>query len=181
MKITIIRHEKVQMTWEKKYNSAGFDLACDTYDRCDIIAKEKENFQMEDVQAIYISELVRTYQTACKLYGKRDFIKTPLFNEVPLKSFKDTKHVYPLWVWNVLGRLQWLCESRRQEETKKETIERARQAIRLLEENGEDCCVVTHGFFMRTLIGELKRKGYRIEKSNTFGISNLDRIFAERK
>lgn len=44
----------------------------------------------------------------------------------------------------------------------------------------EDCYLITHGFYLRTLIRELKKQGYRIRKSSPLGISNLDRIIAVR-
>lgn len=178
MRIIIIRHEKVDMGWDKKYNSVAYDLACDKYDRCSIVPERKANFEIGEIKTIYISELLRTYETACKIFGKINFLKTPLLNEVPLKSFKDTEHMYPLWLWNLMGRLQWFIQNKRQVEGKKETIVRASQMIDLLEKNQDDCCVITHGFYMRTFIKELKTHGYKIERSNLLGISNLDKIIA---
>lgn len=178
MKIIIIRHEKVDMTWEKKYNSVTYDLACNKYDESPIVLSDKEYSKKDDAKTVYISELSRTYETACRLFSKEVFIKTALLNEVPLKSFKDTNKMYPLWIWNFVGRVQWLLESNRQAESKKKTIIRAKEMIKLLEENQEDCYLVTHGFFMRVLIKELKKRGYTIRNNNFLGISNLDMIVA---
>lgn len=37
-----------------------------------------------------------------------------LINEVPLKSSFDTKMNVPLWFWNLVGRLQWFINCRKQ-------------------------------------------------------------------
>lgn len=144
LRITVIRHEKVDMSWDKKYNSAAYDLACNKYDECPIVLPSREYTKIDDSKTVYISELSRTYETACRLFNKSDFFKTALLNEVPLRSFKETNKMYPLWIWNFVGRFQWFLQSNRQEESKKETIIRAKKMIDLLEERQEDCYLITH-------------------------------------
>ncbi|WP_442861686.1 histidine phosphatase family protein [Butyrivibrio sp.] len=119
-----------------------------------------------NVSKVYISTLDRSYQTARQLFGEREFAKTDLINEVPLRSAFDTKKKLPLWFWNVTGRLQWLCNSNRQPETKRQTNERAKRFVQELINNAEDCTIVTHGFFMHTLISEMKRSGFRPDKTS---------------
>ena len=174
----MIRHEKADMAWDKKYNSAAYDLACDKYDECPIVLSSKEYSKIDDTKTVYISELSRTYETACKLFNKSDFIKTSLLNEVPLKSFKDTNKMYPLWVWNFVGRFQWFLQSDRQTEGKRETEIRAKKMIELLEKHREDCYLITHGFYMKVLIKELKKQGYKIKNDSFFAISYLSMIVA---
>ena len=86
--------------------------------------------------------------------------------------------MYPLWLWNFVGRLQWFLQSARQEESKKETIIRAKRMIELLEERQEDCYLITHGFYMRVFIKQLRRQGYKISNNRIWGISNLGMIVA---
>ena len=178
MKLIMIRHEQVDMLWDKKYNSTTYDLACNKYDECPTVLPSKRYPKIDDTKAIYISELSRTYETACRLFKKRNFSKTALLNEVPLKSFKDTNKMYPLWLWNFMGRLQWFLQNDRQAESKTETIMRAKRMIKLLEGRQEDCYLITHGFYMRVFIKELKKRGYIIKNNHFFGISNLDMIVA---
>lgn len=178
MKIVIIRHAKVNMEWEKRYDSKLYDLACKKYDTSDIVPISEIMPNENSIDVIYISELSRSYETAYQLFGKTDFCKTSLINEVPLKSFKDTKKKNPLWIWNFIGRLQWLFNNRRQPETRRQTLIRAKKAIELVENNNKDCFVITHGFYMRTLIKELRSKGYKIEKQTRIRIANLDKIIA---
>ena len=177
MEIVIIRHAKVNMTWEKAYDSKGFDSACSEYD-----TKEISNVteKISNKNVVYISSLPRTYETACKLFDSEDFYKTSLINEVPLRSFKDTNKKYPLWVWNIVGRLQWMFNNKRQIETRNETIVRAHNAIDIIESNNKDCFVITHGFYMMTLIKELRHRGYKIQKKHGAGIANLEKIIASK-
>lgn len=181
MRIIVIRHEKVDMTWDRKYNSAAYDLACEYYDRCPIAFSDKKYAKSAGAGKVYVSGLSRTYETACRLFDGTDFVKTALLNEVPLRSFKDTERLYPLWVWNFIGRFQWFLGKSRQPESREKTRVRVREMIRLLEKRQEDCYLVTHGFYMRVFISELRRCGYRIRREKgfrKFGISNLDRVVA---
>ena len=178
MRITVIRHEQVDMSWDQKYNSATYDLACSKYDKCPIVLPRGGYPKVDDTKTVYVSELSRTYETACRLFEKSDFIKTALLNEVPLKSFKETNKMYPLWIWNFIGRVQWFIQSNRQEESKKGTITRAKGMIDLLEERQEDCYLITHGFYMKVFIKELKKQGYKIRNNHILGISNLGMIVA---
>lgn len=179
MRIEIIRHQKVNMEWASKYNASSYDLACQTYDQSPIITQDtKLQIPSNYPTKIYISELSRTYETAYQLFGERDFIKTNLLNEVPLRSFHDFHHLLPVTLWNVMGRLQWFIGSQRQSESKRQTIKRAQKLLELLESAHEDCCLVTHGFFMHTLLKVLKKQGYHIDTNHTFGFSNLERLIA---
>lgn len=175
MKITIIRHGKVDMEWKKWYTSEQFDEDCTKYDISPIApVDDKEEMT---IVSIYISTLKRSRQTAEQLFGDKTFLETELLDEVPLKSFCDCKVLLPLWMWNVGGRLQWMMQSRRQPERKADTQKRAKRLIENLIEQNRDCILVSHGFFMRTLIAELKRQGFCISKSGV-GIANLAQITA---
>ena len=60
---------------------------------------------------------------------------------------------------------QLMTGSKRQPENKAQTISRAEQFVSLVADCDEDCCVVTHGFFMHTLIRMFKNAGFRADKS----------------
>lgn len=178
MKIYIIRHGRVNMKWEKKYDSKDYDKACSIYD-ISPVQKIDEKINTLSEEKIYISELSRTFDTASQLFNRKesDYIKTGLLNEVPLRSFMDTKHEMPLLLWNIIGRLQWKFSNKRQMETINQTYNRADKAIEFLERENRDCYVVTHGFFMRVLIKQLKKKEYKITGPK-MNIGNLDMIIA---
>lgn len=179
MKIIIIRHEKVDMEWAAKYNSASFQADCDKYDRCSVVKDPVQTIDVDaDKYSIYISELIRTYETACKLFGRKDFIKTELLNEVPMRPYKDSDRQIRRQIWNLFGRLQWLWQNRHQPEVRCDSEKRADALIDMLENKGNDCYLVTHGFYMRTIVKMLKKRGYSISRANKLGIGNLDQITA---
>ena len=166
MKIVIIRHGKVNYTWNKWYTSEGFDQACSEYNDAPII---EERYKVPDIeyQNIIISELSRTHETAENLHVNAKLKKTALINEVPLKSSKDTKLRIPLWYWNISGRLQWFFNSSRQSEGRRQTRKRARRFAGILINGNKDCLVVTHGFYMHTLLREMKKMGFSIGKAHS--------------
>lgn len=166
MKVVIIRHAEVDLVWSKRSTSEEFDAECRMYDEAAIKKNDYEIPQME-FQKIYISALPRTRATAELLFPERKFTVTKLINEVPLGSSFDTKKKMPLWVWNVSGRLQWFLNSSRQAERKSETRKRARRFIRTLIKENVDCAIVTHGFFMHTLIKEMKKCGFKVDNNHS--------------
>ena len=164
MEVTIIRHGKVKHTWKKYCSSEEFDEECRIYDIAPI--EEMAKAAICDASKIYISTLDRSYQTAKKMYGEGAFFRTKLINEVPLKSAFDTKLKLPTWFWNISGRLQWLINSSRQPESRSQTVERTERFTRGVVERNEDCVLVTHGFFMHTLISVMKQRGFNCYKTS---------------
>ena len=86
-----------------------------------------------------------------------------------------------MWLWNVLGRVQWFLGSARQSEKRKETIRRANMVVAILEQENSDCVLVTHGFFMKTLMKVLKKRGYKLVGCNSIVVENLQMIVAEKR
>lgn len=175
MKIILIRHAKVDMKWNRHYHSSSFDNACSLYDTSKITKLNR--VKRSSIEKIYISDLSRTYETAVQLFGNKDFKKLELINEVPLRSFTDTKRSLPCFIWMALGRMQWWMENKRQPETKSETIHRAKQVVSMLIHENEDCYIITHGLFIKVLLKELRRAGFQISK-NKLKWENLDEIIA---
>ena len=178
MIITIIRHGKVDHTWKKSCTSAEFDEECRLYDSAPL--EDMRGVEKCKANKVYISTLDRSFQTAKILFGDMPFCRTEKINEVPLRSAFDTGLRMPLWFWNVTGRLQWLCNSRRQPETKRQTRDRAEDFAKELLQSGEDCTLVTHGFFMHTLISVLKRHGFRADASSIH-YKNAEAIVLQKK
>lgn len=170
MKIVLIRHAKVNYKWKHWYKAQEFNVACREYDLSKIDAVNKYNIDTSN--KIYISELLRTYETASLIFGEKSFLKMNLFNEVSLNAFTNKSVILPVGVWNVIGRIQWYVNSKKQFETKKQTYERARKTIEYLEDRNEDCFIVCHGFYMRVLLREFKTRGY-IGDYSRVGIKNL--------
>lgn len=177
MKITIIRHGKVDMKWSKWCTSKQFDFECCQYDEAALVPISCNDLQNDGGEEIYISTLKRSRITAEILFKRKLFIETELLNEVPLKSFCDCRIKLPLWLWNVIGRAEWLLQCNRQPEGRSMTEQRADKVIQLLGKKNKDCILVSHGFFMRTLIRRLESNGFTIDKKK-LGFANLEKVTA---
>ncbi len=178
MKVAVIRHAEVDFCWQKRYSSEGFDSDCRVYDSAPI-KEMMHSLPQVRCERIYISELSRSRDTADKLFPEGEFIKSNHINEVPLKSCFDTTNEIPLWFWNLSGRFQWLINSPRQVEGRKQTIERAIIFVAMICKDNKDCAVVTHGFYMHTLLRQMKKAGFRINTSSV-KYKNGECIMAEK-
>jgi len=112
--------------------------------------------------------LSRSKETAISIFGKGDFRQTGLIDEVPLRSAFDSKIRLPLWFWNIVGRIQWFFNIERQIEGRFNTKKRAKSFVNMLCKDGENAIVVTHGFFMYTLLNVFKEAGFRYDKSYVY-------------
>lgn len=83
-----------------------------------------------------------------------------MYDEVPLCASVSSDKKLPLIFWNVSGRLQWFFNIRLQKECRKETVHRARLFVEMIAEKKETCIVVTHGFFMHTLLTQMKKQAF---------------------
>ena len=164
MKVIIMRHSKVKYIWKKWYTSDDFDKACKEYNMA-FVEHTEQNFPDFNYKNIYISSLSRSKETAINIFGQAYLRQTELIDEVPLRSAFDSKIRFPLWFWNFTGRLQLFFNMRRQIEGRFNTLERAKSFVNMLCRDGEDAIVITHGFFMHTLLNAFKNEGFRYDKS----------------
>ncbi|MBD2751307.1 phosphoglycerate mutase family protein [Spirosoma validum] len=156
MKIRFIRHSKVVFKWKAIYDSSSFDLACVNYDSSPVQSGER----VQSAEKIaYISSLKRSEETANALFHEGiEWVKTDLLNEIPLRSFVDTKLKLPTILWMIVGRVQWYLNASRQAETRKKTKERINSFLNHIEGKQQDCLVIGHGFYFWELITEMKKR-----------------------
>ena len=117
---------------------------------------------------VYISRLERSKSTALYLFGEAALKQTELLDEVPLRSSFDTELRLPLWFWNLTGRIQWFLNHPRQAEARRLTECRARKLVGKVSAAGEDCILVTHGFYMHTLVKEFKKAGFKTKQRRAY-------------
>ena len=165
MIVIIMRHSRVKYIWKKWYTSDEFDKACKEYNRA-LVEYTEQKFQDFNHKNIYISTLSRSRETAVSTFGQTHLRQTGLIDEVPLRSAFDSKIRLPLWFWNFAGRIQWFFNIERQNEGRFNTKKRAKSFVNMLCRDGKDAIVITHGFFMHTLLNAFKDKGFRYDKSN---------------
>ena len=194
------------MTWKDSYDSKGFDEANKEYDVSPLFPYSGR-VNKPDGFDVYISGLIRTYDTALQVFGveakdvkvvdlnpKEDIAKdiphaddvivlnrTPLLNEVPKHSYKDSEGKLPRFWWVMRSRMQWFFNSSRQPENKKMTKARAAEFLDYIEAKNRDCVIFSHEFYLYTLKAELEKRGYIIERSNLFRIKNWERIRATKR
>ncbi|KEQ28332.1 hypothetical protein [Pedobacter antarcticus] len=158
MKITFIRHSKVLFNWDKFYNADSFVSACKEYDNSPVQSGEKLKIEK---QPVYISSLIRTEQTSNNLFQKEiEVIATALLNEIPIKPFIRTKLRLPIFLWMVLGRLQWYFNSSNQPETKRSSQARINQFLDHILSENQNCIIIGHGFYFAQMVGEMKKRDF---------------------
>lgn len=177
MRVIIIRHGKVDFKWKKWSTSGQFDKDCKMYDKAPIFCLSFDVSRIK-YQTIYISTLQRSRETANQLFGDKDFISTKLIDEVPLCASFTSSRKLPLVFWNVSGRLQWFFNIPSQKECRRETVHRAEQFIEMIEKKEENCIIITHGFFMHTLLNQMKKQAFQISHTR-LKYSNGECIIAE--
>ena len=97
MRIRIIRHGEVDYNWGRKLDSKGYDRSCREYDESPIKDSEKRLILAEG-EPIFISSLERTFHTAKQVFGDEEVHRSKNFDEVPLRSYKDTEKKHAVWV-----------------------------------------------------------------------------------
>lgn len=177
MRAIIIRHGKVDFQWRKWSTSEQFNKDCKMYDEAAIFSLLSDVPQI-NYQNIYTSSLQRSRETANQLFGEKDFISTKLLDEVPLCASVASNKKLPLIFWIISGRLQWLFNIHSLNECRKESVCRAKQFIKMIIEKGDDCIIVTHGFFMHTLLSQMKRQAFQISHTR-LSYSNGECVIAE--
>ena len=175
-----MRHAKPDFTWEKSYDSAAFDAACAAYDEAGADAFSPDVFDARD-KTIYVSDCRRALETAKAMFPDAEIVTTDLLREVPLRSFRDTTKSLPLWYWNLRGRLQWMRGSARQPETRQETTRRAEAFVDLLEKEDRDAVLITHGFYLTTLLKALRIRGFVLTRSGMGKVDYLERVRATKR
>ena len=178
MKVIVIRHEKVDFRRSCCCEPAVFDRECAAYDQAPL-KTAVYTIPQGEFKSIYVSTLPRSRETARLMFPGKDLQESELIHEVPCRSAFDSKIRLPLWLWFLIGRLQWAAGSTRQPEKRRDTENRSRQFIENLCRDGADCAVVTHGFFMHILLRDLKKAGFRTDRSR-LNFKHGEYVTAER-
>ena len=178
MKVIIIRHGKVAYRRSRCCSSEEFDRECAAYDQAPL-SRAEYSAPKGEFRRIYVSTLPRSRETARLMFPRSDLQESELIHEVPCRSAFDSRIKLPLWLWFFLGRLQWAAGSAWQPEKRRDTVQRSRQFIEILCRDGADCAVVTHGFFMHILLRELKKAGFRTDRTR-LNFKHGEYVTAER-
>lgn len=159
MTIGLVRHFKVNCTANSFMTAGEFEDWVKKYDNSDVIVNK---FVTKDIKwdKCFSSDLSRAIKTARAIFTE-DIMITQLLREVPISPICKTNLKLPYIFWCIFGRAAWHFHHQSQVEVKRATQKRAIEFLDgILNGNNNNVLIVCHGFFMRTLQKELKRRGF---------------------
>ncbi len=157
MKIYLMRHYKVKMKFQSRYNSTDYMKDSIEYNLRDVY----EGAPSAPVEGrLYASTMKRAIQTAEMAFNKTPEILEGI-HEVTMKNYRQSDRSKSVNWWETMARVHWFFNNKSQYETRDETFERLTKALDLLEQRGEDATLVMHGHAMRCMAYLLKKRGYR--------------------
>ncbi|EHB68487.1 MULTISPECIES: histidine phosphatase family protein [Paenibacillus] len=160
--IGIVRHFKVTYKPENKWMTAKqFNNWVEEYDKAEIqIANNISNDRKWDV--CYCSNQSRATRTA-KVIFDGEIIITDQLREIGITAVSKSKIKLHLTIWLILARIAWFLSHKSQEESKLQTLSRAKLILDEIEQKYSETnvLIVSHGAFIKTLTKELDRRGYK--------------------
>ena len=160
MKIGIVRHYKVDYKTKKMMNSNDFEEYVTGYDNASVI-ENKIDLAFIQWKKCYCSDLTRAIITAKRIYDK-ELEMTDLLREVKMYPVKKTQLKIPAFLWSISSRIAWKLNHVSQLETSNDTRRRVKGFLSKLDLKGdENILIVSHGFFLMTLVNELKLLGFK--------------------
>ncbi len=157
MKIYLMRHYKVKMDYQERYDSSGYMRDSIEYNQRDVYPGEPS---APAGGRLYASCMKRAIRTAQLAFGKTPQI-LPGIHEVTMKNCVVTTRQKSFIWWEAMARLHWFFNNPSQYETRHETFARLATALDYVEAQGEDATLVMHGHAMRCMAYILKKRGYR--------------------
>lgn len=160
MKIGVIRHFKVDYKAKGMMSSSDFEEYVISYDNASVI-KNEIDLEYNQWNKCYCSDLTRAIITAKSVYDKELEI-TDLLREVKMYPVKKLQIRIPSFLWSISSRIAWKLNHVSQLETADYTRKRAKEFLSKLDLNSdENILIVSHGFFLITLVDELKLLGFK--------------------
>ena len=185
MKITLIRTAQPCCEEPLRCSSSAFNEASAAYEHTGILPYTGRVYETSG-RIIYCGTQERYRQTAEALFGigadrhhaSDKILFTPLLDEVPMRAFRETERELPLGVWKAMSLLQWMSDDPRQPETHSQSAKKAVQFIDELLQKHANCILISDERRINLLVGELKRRRFRIKRGGFRRIGYLDRIVA---
>jgi broad specificity phosphatase PhoE len=141
--------------WREAYDAAGIlDTSVPPSDLVAVAAQ---------AECVITSDLARAIASAERLAPANPARVSPLLREMPLEIPRWLPARWPLVVWEACIHLHWLVKERRGSIAEAAELQRAADAVALLDEASRDAptvVVVTHGAFRRLLARHLAATGW---------------------
>ncbi|KAB2846515.1 MAG: histidine phosphatase family protein [Melioribacteraceae bacterium] len=163
MKLGLVRHFKVNIKpGEGKLSSSQFEEAMKNYDYADVTSNGLI-INKNEWDICYSSSLPRAVKTAQTIYNG-EIITTDLLCEVPILPFTKRNIILPSFIWHTAARIAWFKNKPSQPEGKIQTQKRVEEFLNLINSSGkENILIVSHGFFLGSLVRELLKRGFKGE------------------
>lgn len=111
-------------------------------------------------ERLYSSYMYRAIETARLTTSREPEILEGAY-EITFNGWGNKTDKKSFMCWEILARLQWLFNSSKQKEKRRDTFKRLEKIADFLEESNEDVFIVMHSFVMRILSFILKKRGFR--------------------
>lgn len=163
MKLGLVRHFKVNIKpGEGLLSASQFSGAMKNYDLADVTPNDLI-INKEEWEICYSSSLPRAVKTANIIYNGERII-TDLLREVSIYPFTQKNLILPTFIWHAGARIAWFKNKKSQPETNIQTKERVNKFLDLIYSSGKkNILIVSHGFFMGSLVRELIKLGFKGE------------------
>lgn len=160
MVVGLVRHFKVNCVTKNFMTSQDFEEWVKLYDNSGVIENKFHTGNIE-WHRCFSSDLLRAVRTSKSIFSGT-IAETPLLREVPMSAVFKTRIKLPYVFWCISGRMAWFFQHKSQKESKKETHKRAKEFLDNIIENDskDNVLIVCHGFFMRSLQQELKKRKF---------------------
>lgn len=160
MIIGVVRHFKVDYKAKRMMSSSDFEEYVTSYDNSSVI-ENKIDLEYNIWDKCYCSDLKRAVITAKSIYDKELEI-TDLLREVKMYPVKKSQLKVPSFLWSISSRIAWKLNHVSQLETATYTRKRAKEFLSKIDLNSDkNILIVSHGFFLITLINELESLGFK--------------------
>ena len=155
------RHFRTQKTSDWKWMSAGkFNEWIASNESALPLKCQNDGSSDKDLEICVSSDLPRAVATAKMCVSNIRIEYNSDLAEVPFTPFHSAFFL-PKAAWLFLSRLRWYFGDD-DYENKKKTVSRAKNVVKMLNEmNVKSILVVSHGFFMKCLVKELKSIGFK--------------------
>jgi broad specificity phosphatase PhoE len=163
MKIGLVRHFKVDApVYKHPINSKEFAKSQEVYHQSDIVPKDV-NLNGIEWQKCYCSTLPRAQKTANRIFDGSTIYSEKLVEVELSPPFQSNiKLSFNLWV--IVARFAWLFGHTSQIESRKNTTQRCRMILDLLEaDDNDNILIVSHGFFLHEFAKYLKKNAFKGE------------------
>lgn len=156
--IYILRHFKVKDTTKQKLNSQEFSQWVEFYDNTPLEYKDVNLPKVNKVFASIQNRAIKTVE-----YLKLEFETTELLKEVEAVPFIDTQKKFSKNFWLVIDRILWFFNFKKKE-NRVDTVKRVHEFLEQVKDENS-ILVVSHGLFIKVLVYELEKLGYKGDKN----------------